>query len=149
MTHIEKIVLVPYKAQSMYDLVNDIENYPDFLPWCGGARVVQREAKEMVAEIDIKFKGVSQSFSTRNRISAPTQDAVGEINMELVSGPFKNLTGQWGFKGIDDLGCRVMFSLSYEFSNALLEKILGPIFNSITSTFVDSFVARAQKVCNE
>ena len=149
MTHIEKIVLVPYKAKSMYDLVNDIESYPDFLPWCGGARVVQHEANEMVAEIDIKFKGVSQSFSTRNRISEPTQDAVGEINMELVSGPFKNLSGRWSFKGIDDLGCRVMFSLSYEFSNALLEKILGPIFNSITSTFVDSFVTRAQKVSNE
>ena len=149
MTHIEKIVLVPHKAKSMYDLVNDIESYPDFLPWCGGARVVQHEANEMVAEIDIKFKGVSQSFSTRNRISEPTQDAVGEINMELVSGPFKNLSGQWSFKGIDDLGCRVMFSLSYEFSNALLEKILGPIFNSITSTFVDSFVIRAQKVSSE
>ena len=149
MTHIEKIVLVPHKAKSMYDLVNDIESYPDFLPWCGGARVVQRAVNEMVAEIDIKFKGVSQSFSTRNRISEPTQDAVGEINMELVSGPFKNLSGQWSFKGIDDLGCRVMFSLSYEFSNALLEKILGPIFNSITNTFVDSFVIRAQKVCNE
>ena len=149
MTHIEKIVLVPHKAKSMYDLVNDIESYPDFLPWCGGARVVQRAVNEMVAEIDIKFKGVSQSFSTRNRISEPTQDAVGEINMELVSGPFKNLSGQWSFKGIDDLGCRVMFSLSYEFSNALLEKILGPIFNSIASTFVDSFVTRAQKVRNE
>ncbi|MFZ9962953.1 MAG: type II toxin-antitoxin system RatA family toxin [Burkholderiales bacterium] len=149
MTHIEKIVLVPYKAKSMYNLVNDIESYPDFLPWCGGARVVQRGAKEMVAEIDIKFKGVSQSFSTRNQISAPTQDTVGEINMELVSGPFKNLSGVWNFKGIDDLGCRVMFSLSYEFSNTLLEKILGPVFNSITSTFVDSFVTRAQKVCNE
>ena len=149
MTHIEKIVLVPYKAKSMYNLVNDIESYPDFLPWCGGARVVQRGAKEMVAEIDIKFKGVSQSFSTRNQISAPTQDTVGEINMELVSGPFKNLSGVWNFKGIDDLGCRVMFSLSYEFSNTLLEKILAPVFNSITSTFVDSFVTRAQKVCNE
>ena len=149
MTHIEKIVLVPYKAKSMYNLVNDIESYPDFLPWCGGARVVQRGAKEMVAEIDIKFKGVSQSFSTRNQISAPTQDTVGEINVELVSGPFKNLSGVWNFKGIDDLGCRVMFSLSYEFSNTLLEKILGPVFNSITSTFVDSFVTRAQKVCNE
>ena len=149
MTHIEKIVLVPYKAKSMYNLVNDIESYPDFLPWCGGARVVQRGAKEMVAEIDIKFKGVSQSFSTRNQISAPTQDTVGEINMELVSGPFKNLSGVWNFSGIDDLGCRVMFSLSYEFSNALLEKILGPVFNSITSTFVDAFVVRAQKVCNE
>ncbi len=57
MTHIEKIVLVPHKAKSMYDLVNDIESYPDFLPWCGGARVLQREVNEMVAEIDIKFKG--------------------------------------------------------------------------------------------
>jgi ribosome-associated toxin RatA of RatAB toxin-antitoxin module len=123
----------------MYDLVVNCEDYPAFLPWCAGGRILEQNGNELSAELQIDFKGIKQSFSTRNR-NIPGSS----IEMELLSGPFKSLRGNWRFTALAEDACRVEFELEYHFASSLLEKIVGPVFSHITATFVDAFVQRAE-----
>jgi ribosome-associated toxin RatA of RatAB toxin-antitoxin module len=123
----------------MYDLVVNCEDYPAFLPWCAGGRILEQNGNELSAELQIDFKGIKQSFSTRNR-NVPGKS----IEMELLSGPFKSLRGHWRFTALAEDACRVEFELEYHFASSLLEKIIGPVFSHITATFVDAFVQRAE-----
>lgn len=141
MPDVTKSVLVPYSAQQMYDLVFKCEDYPAFLPWCGGGRILEQNGNTLSAELKIDFKGIKQSFSTEN-----VNDPGRRIDMRLKDGPFKSLEGHWIFTPLAEDACRVDFNLEYHFSNALLEKVVGPVFSYITSTFVDSFVKRAEAV---
>ena len=138
---IEKSVLVRHSAQRMYELVADIESYPKFLPWCGGARVVARDASGLTAEIDIRFKGLKQSFTTRN-IETPFE----RIAMRLVEGPFSELEGGWHFTPLAQDACKVELRLAYKFDNFLLERLVGPVFHMIGSTMVDRFTKRADSL---
>ncbi len=138
MSEVIKSVLVPYSAQQMYGLVADVQAYPAFLPWCGGARVTQESEQTVLAEVDIAFKGLVQSFCTRNR-NTPGQ----RIDMSLHSGPFRALEGHWRFTELGEKACKVEFELEYHFSSRLLEKLVGPVFAHITGSFVDAFVRRA------
>jgi ribosome-associated toxin RatA of RatAB toxin-antitoxin module len=135
---IEKSVLVPFSAAQMYALVEKVEDYPQFLPWCGGSSVRQRSATEMEASIEIRFKGIAQNFATINRLTP-----VERIDMALKEGPFSDLQGGWHFTALQDHACKVEFRLDYSFSNRLLEGLIGPVFHYIASTFVESFTKRA------
>lgn len=141
MALVEKSVLVEYSAHQMYALVEDIERYPEFLPWCGGARVLKREGSLVHAAIDIDFRGIKQHFSTENRMDSPRQ-----IEMKLVQGPFRQLDGSWRFKALGEDACKIEFRLHYEFSSRLLEKLVGAVFHYIANTFVEAFVKRAQNL---
>ena len=141
---VQKSALVLYSADLMYELVNRVDAYPEFLPWCGGAQVFEESEDSMVAEIVIDFKGVRQSFKTTNELIRPINSTPGFIKLHLVDGPFKSLSGEWRFYGLRDLGSRVEFDLHYEFSSVVLSKLLSPVFDRIAETFVDSFVARAE-----
>jgi ribosome-associated toxin RatA of RatAB toxin-antitoxin module len=141
MALVEKSVLVEYSASQMYRLVEDIERYPEFLPWCGGARVLKREDSLVHAEIDIDFRGIRQHFTTENRSDPPRL-----IEMKLVHGPFRHLDGSWRFKTLGEEACKIEFRLHYEFSSRLLEKLVGPVFHFIANTFVEAFVKRAQSL---
>jgi ribosome-associated toxin RatA of RatAB toxin-antitoxin module len=134
----EKSVLVEYSAAQMYALVADVDRYPEFLPWCGGAEILSRDADIVRASISIDFRGIRQRFSTENRQREPEL-----IEMKLVDGPFRVLDGSWRFKPLGEQACRVDFRLHYEFSSKLLEKLVGPVFHYIANTFVDAFVKRA------
>jgi ribosome-associated toxin RatA of RatAB toxin-antitoxin module len=123
----------------MYDLVVNCEDYPAFLPWCAGGRILEQKGDELSAELTINFKGIQQSFSTRNR-NVPGRS----IEMALLSGPFKSLRGHWRFTPLAEDACRVEFELEYHFASSLLEKMIGPVFSHITATFVDAFVKRAE-----
>jgi ribosome-associated toxin RatA of RatAB toxin-antitoxin module len=123
----------------MYDLVVNCEDYPAFLPWCAGGRILEQKGDELSAELKINFKGIQQSFSTRNR-NVPGRS----IEMALLSGPFKSLRGHWRFTPLAEDACRVEFELEYHFASSLLEKMIGPVFSNITATFVDAFVKRAE-----
>jgi ribosome-associated toxin RatA of RatAB toxin-antitoxin module len=123
----------------MYDLVVNCEDYPAFLPWCAGGRILEQKGDELSAELKINFKGIQQSFSTRNR-NVPGKS----IEMALLSGPFKSLRGHWRFTALAEDACRVEFELEYHFASSLLEKMIGPVFSHITATFVDAFVKRAE-----
>lgn len=136
---VEKSVLVEYPAERMYGLVEDVESYPEFLPWCGGTRIISRDGDTLRAEVQIDFRGIRQRFSTENRAQPPQL-----IEMKLVEGPFRHLDGRWHFKALGDEACKIEFQLHYEFSSRLLGKLVGPVFNYIANTFVDAFVHRAE-----
>jgi ribosome-associated toxin RatA of RatAB toxin-antitoxin module len=118
-----------------------VEDYPRFLPWCGGVEVSERQADKLVATIHINYHGVKQSFTTENRNVPPTL-----MKMTLVAGPFKHLDGTWSFKPLRDDACKIEFDLHYEFSSRILEGLIGPVFNMIANSFVDSFSKRAEAV---
>lgn len=141
MTHIARSALVPYSAHEMFVLVADIPGYPKFLPWCGGARILSQDEDLVVASIDVAYKGVHKTFTTRNRLQ---QDKL--LEMSLVEGPFRHLHGNWLFGVVGDNACRVSFDLDFEVSNRLLAVVINPVFTSIANQMVDSFVARARVV---
>lgn len=141
MAVVHKSVLLAYSAEQMFALVDNIEDYPKFLPWCGGAEVRQREGNKVVAMVTINYHGVKQTFSTENTNTPPTS-----IEMALIEGPFRHLTGSWHFKPLREDACKIEFELHYEFSSKMLEQLIGPVFNMIANSFVDSFVKRAEAV---
>lgn len=141
MAVVHKSVLLAYSAEQMFALVDRIEDYPKFLPWCGGTEVKQRDGDTVVATLAINYHGVKQSFTTRNSNSPPTS-----IRMDLLEGPFKHLHGTWNFKPLREDACKIEFELHYEFSSRVLEQIIGPVFNMIARSFVDSFCKRAEVV---
>ena len=141
MALVEKSVLIEYSAAQMYALVENVAAYPEFLPWCGGTEILRKEGDVTRAAIIIDFRGIKQRFSTENRATPPRL-----IEMTLVEGPFRKLDGTWSFKALGDDACKVEFRLHYEFSSKLLEKIFGPVFHFIASTFVDAFVKRARQL---
>jgi len=124
----------------MYELVTNVADYPKFLPWCGGVDIRRQDEHGMEVRIDIHFGGIKQYFATRNVHQRPTR-----IDMAFVDGPFRQLTGHWQFTPLRADACRIDFALHYEFSNFFLEKIIEPVFHHIASTFVDSFVKRADE----
>lgn len=141
MALVEKSVLVGYSAQQMFDLVDQIENYPQFLPWCGGTSVKTREETLVVATIHIDYLHLKQSFTTKN-----SQQAPHSIQMQLQEGPFQQLDGLWRFTQLGSEACKVDLRLHYEFSSKIVESIVNPVFSLIAGTLVDAFVARAEKV---
>jgi len=144
MHSVERSVLVPHSAAQMFDLVADVEKYPQFMPWCGGATVSHRDELGMQASITIALAGLKQTFTTRNSHSYPKK-----IELELVDGPFSMLKGEWLFNALTEDACKVVFTLQYEFSSRTLEKLIGPIFNRIASSFIDSFTQRALSIYGE
>ncbi|WP_373987352.1 type II toxin-antitoxin system RatA family toxin [Duganella sp. BuS-21] len=141
MAVVHKSVLLGYSAQQMFDLVAAIENYPKFLPWCGGVEIKERNGDTVVASVGINYHGVKQSFTTANQ-NLPSS----AIKMKLVDGPFKCLDGTWTFKALREDACKIDLDLHYEFSSALLDKLVGPVFGIIANSMVDSFCKRAETV---
>ena len=122
----------------MRALVEDIAAYPRFLPWCGGAEVLEQTGDITVASVTINFHGVRQAFTTRNTRQLPDR-----IDIALVDGPFRSLEGHWNFQPLGEEGCKVELVLEYDFSSRLLERLIGPVFARIADSLVDAFVARA------
>lgn len=141
MAVIEKSVLIARTAQQMFDLVDRVEDYPKFLPWCGGTELIERNDKITAARLHINFRGIKAHFATEN-----PKDPPHWMNIQLRDGPFRRLDGGWRFTALGDAGCKVEFRLTYEFSSSVLDKVLGPVFSHIVGTFVESFVKRAHEV---
>lgn len=141
MSVVQKTVLVGYSAQQMFDLVDAVEAYPQFLPWCSGVEVAYRDQQRTRATLHVTYHGVGQSFTTENSKEPPHT-----MYVRLVEGPFRILDGTWRFNALGERACRIDFRLHYEFSSKLLEKIVGPVFSYIANTMVDAFVARAEKL---
>jgi ribosome-associated toxin RatA of RatAB toxin-antitoxin module len=141
MQSVRKSVLVPYAAGEMFELVDAVDRYPQFLPWCAGAHAVASAPACKTARIDIDFHGVRAHFTTDN-----VSDPPGSIVVTLRDGPFRHLHGQWRFVPLDERACKIEFEIAYEFATHVLERVVGPIFNRIANTFVDAFVRRAEAV---
>lgn len=141
MPNISKSALVPYTAAQMFDLVDKVSDYPEFLPWCGGAEELSRNEDEVNASVTISHSGINKAFTTCNRLQKNKM-----IEMELVNGPFKHLHGFWRFETLSDSACKVSLDLEYEFSSKLLGMAVGPVFSQIANSMVDSFCQRADKI---
>lgn len=141
MAQVNKTVLIHHTAAQMYALVDDVNSYPAFLPWCGGVDLLHQDAQSTKATIHIAYHGLKQNFTTENHKTYPNL-----MDIKLVDGPFKHLEGVWKFIELSDEACKIEFMLSYEFANSFLEKLIAPVFSHIANTFVDGFVARADVV---
>jgi ribosome-associated toxin RatA of RatAB toxin-antitoxin module len=141
MPEITRSVLVGHTPAQMFALIDAVEEYPEFLPWCGAARVIFRDETTTRAALVINYHGIRQSFTTDNTKRAPEQ-----MLIRLVEGPFRKLEGVWRFTALGDRGCKIEFHLSYEFSGKLLETLIGPVFNYIAGTMVEEFVRRAASI---
>lgn len=138
---VERSALVAYSAQQMFDLVNDIEAYPQYMDGCVGARVLARGEGWLEARLELSKAGVSQAFVTRNQLQPPQQ-----MTLELVDGPFKFLRGVWRFQALNNSACKVIFELEFELQNRLLGMAIGKLFESIGSKQVDALCARAKQI---
>ena len=141
MAAVKKIVLIEHNAPRMFDLVDRVEDYQKFLPWCGGTDLIERTQSITVATIHINYHGIRTHFTTENEKVFPTH-----MLIKLRDGPFHTLDGTWNFTPLGDTACKMDFSLHYEFSSKLLEKAVGPVVSHIANTFVDSFVKRADQL---
>ena len=137
MKKISRSAIVEHSAQRLYDLVEDIESYPQFLPWCLAASA-ERSGSETIATLTVGVSGLRQSFTTRNA-NRPAES----IAMQLVEGPFRSFAAAWRFRALSAAACKVEFSIEYEFASRALAKLLEPLFDRIADTMVDAFTRRA------
>ena len=141
MALVEKSVLIQRTPEQMFELVDLVEDYPQFLHWFGGTELLSRTATHTAARIHVNYHGIKLHFATENPKEPPHW-----MDIAFREGPFRRLDGGWRFTALGVAGCKVEFRLHYEFSSKLLEKALGPVFGHIVNTFVDSFVKRAHHV---
>ncbi len=141
MAQVQKTVLINHSASHMYALVDDVNKYPEFLPWCGGVDLIKQDDVSTIATLHIAYHGLHQKFTTENHKTYPNL-----MEIKLKDGPFKHLEGVWRFIELNEQACKIEFMLNYEFTNVFLEKIIAPVFSHIANTFVDGFVARADVV---
>ncbi|MBB3324941.1 MULTISPECIES: type II toxin-antitoxin system RatA family toxin [Atlantibacter] len=141
MPQISRTALVPYSAEQMYQLVNDVKSYPEFLPGCVGSRVLESSATQMTAAVEVSKAGISKTFTTRNTLTSNQS-----ILMHLVDGPFKRLMGGWKFTPLSPEACRIEFQLDFEFTSKLIELAFGRVFKELAGSMVQAFSARAKEV---
>ena len=147
MKTVHKSVLIWYSAAEMFALVTDVASYPRFLPWCDQAAVLDETEDGMTAKVGISIAGLSQSFTTRN-----IHEKDRKVSLKLVDGPFSKLDGHWDFHPLGNgsqRACKVDFTLRYDFDNAALAALVGPVFDKIAGSLVDAFVKRAADVYGE
>lgn len=125
----------------MFALVEDIESYPRFLPWCSGTEVFERGPEITRARLDVSYHGLKTHVATLNRKQAPER-----IELEFEDGPFERFGGEWRFAALGEDGCKVELALDYEFASGALATLLGPLFGNIADTMVESFVRRAESL---
>lgn len=141
MSQISRSALVPYSAEQMYRLVNDVNSYPQFLPGCTGSRVLDASNDQMTASVDVSKAGISKTFVTRNTLTDNQS-----IHMQLVDGPFRKLSGGWRFTPLSEEACKVELNLDFEFTNMLVELAFGRVFKELASSMVQAFTQRAKEV---
>lgn len=140
MTIIQKSAIVPFSVEQMFDLVNDVACYPDFLPWCSHTHIAEQSTHHMEASMHIVKGPLSKAFTTLNRLTPHER-----IEMQLKKGPFKQLQGIWQFEPHAG-GSRVTFELTFEFDNPLIAFTAGPVFKQVAQSLVQAFTLRAQEI---
>jgi ribosome-associated toxin RatA of RatAB toxin-antitoxin module len=143
MQQIQRSALVGFSAQQMFQLVNDVHAYPEFLPGCVGSQILSRDEHTMTAAVSVAKGGIRNQFTTANRLK-PSHG----IEIELVDGPFKALKGNWRFDALDDFACKVTLDLQFEFHNRVVAMAFGKIFNDLVGSMVQAFSERAKRVYN-
>jgi ribosome-associated toxin RatA of RatAB toxin-antitoxin module len=139
-TRIHKSAVVPFSASQMYALVDDIESYPQFLPWCTGAKILARGDGELTASLALAMGKLRKTLTTRN-----TLRPWDYIEMRLVEGPFRHLHGEWRFQQ-NGAGCRISLDMDFEFKNRMLKLALGMPFRKIADSMMEAFIRRAEEL---
>ena len=141
---VTRSLILPYEAVDMYSLVDQIDQYQEFLPWCKDSVVLERTDKEVVARIEVYFKGLHTAFTTRNCLFSER-----EIKIELVDGPFDQLEGRWEFASLDKRASRVTLQVNFSLASRLANQTITPVFKRICGTLVESFAERAKQIYGE
>jgi ribosome-associated toxin RatA of RatAB toxin-antitoxin module len=141
MAHINRSALLPYPAQAMYDLVNDIEAYPKYMEGCVGATILRRDTDVIEARLDLARGAIRYSFSTRNHLDAPKS-----IRMELIDGPFTQFEGRWFFQSLGDNACKVILDLQFSMASKLGSLAARKLFDGVANNLVDALCNRARAV---
>ncbi|HEY5759203.1 MAG TPA: type II toxin-antitoxin system RatA family toxin [Steroidobacter sp.] len=141
MREVTRSALVPYSAEQMFALVEDIERYPQFVPWISAATMLESTPEQVTGKLVMHKSGVSETFTTRNFLKRPT-----EMLMTLVDGPFKTFEGRWTFTPLGDKGVKVGLTVRFEFANAMLGMLLSRSFEKNCAEMIDAFVDRARAV---
>ena len=141
MRKVSRSALVPYTAREMFVLIDDVEAYPEFLPWCNDAEVRNRTDNIVEATLELHKGSLSNHFTTRN-----TRREFETIELELIGGPFRHLQGGWQFTEIGEEGCKVALELEFEFENKLIDMMFGAFFEDTCNSLVDAFTKRARVV---
>ena len=141
MREVRRSALVQHSASDMFSLVDDIESYPQFLPWCKSAVVHSRDGNVVEATLELQRGELSKQFRTRNQASGSDS-----IEMSLVDGPFRHLKGRWTFTQLGDSGSKVELNLDFEFSSSMVDLLFGPFFEETCNSLVDAFTKRADDV---
>lgn len=140
---IDKTALVMHSAERMFELVNDVARYPEFLPWCARTEIHDQSDEHIIASMDIAKGGIRHRLTTQNQLQSPEI-----IQIALVDGPFRNLSGRWHFKPLDSDACKVILTLEFEFSGSLSRMTFGQVFSHAATTMVDAFCRRADQLYN-
>jgi len=138
MREVQRSAIVPYSPEQMFDLVADVERYPEFLPWCAAARLIERSNHELRGSLTMAQGPLQGSFTTRNQLDYPRA-----MSLELEDGPFSDLSGEWQFEPLGDGGCRISLELRFAFASRVKDALLGVIFEQSCNKLVDAFVQRA------
>jgi ribosome-associated toxin RatA of RatAB toxin-antitoxin module len=144
MAEVSRSALLMYSAKEMYQLVNDVSAYPEFLPGCVEACILSQEGFVVHAKVKVSKAGITQIFTTQNRLTEAK-----EIKMDLVDGPFEHLNGAWTFLALDEAACKVSLDLQFKFSSKIVELAFSRVFNELVGSMVKSFAARAKVVYGE
>jgi ribosome-associated toxin RatA of RatAB toxin-antitoxin module len=135
---LNRSAIVPYTTRQMFELVNDIEEYPRFLPWCHSSRIISRTKEEVTADLEVRWKGIHRSFTTQN-VLHPYE----RMEIILVKGPLQHLEGIWHFQSLNAQACKVLLDLEFEFTGSFIDRLFQPVFQHIANTLVEAFCKRA------
>ncbi len=138
---VRRSALVTFTPEQMFDLVIDVERYPEFLPWVSGAQLHEKSASELTASMEMQRAGVRERFTTRNAFERPAQ-----MTLALVQGPFRVLEGRWSFQPIGEAGTRVDLEMRFEFANRVVSMLFGRAFEQSCNQLIDAFIVRARQV---
>ena len=141
MHRISKSAIVPYTPQQMFELVNNINDYSQFLNWCDSSSILNQSDNQITASVEINKGGIKQTFSTLNTLTP-----YKSIAMELVDGPFEELSGEWRFEPLGDNAAKIHLDLQFKFKSMLIDMTLSPVFKNIANSQLDSFVERAKYI---
>jgi ribosome-associated toxin RatA of RatAB toxin-antitoxin module len=141
---VRRSVLVPYSAESMFDVIEQAEHYPAFLPWCVGATILERSDDWVAGKVDFSYLQIRFSIRTRNPKRRPEW-----LHVRLVDGPFRHFDGDWRLTRLGDLGCKIEFDVTYEVSDGLLDQLVRPAVDFVSRSMMDAFVRRAEHISSE
>ena len=139
---VRRSVLVPHPAEAMFDLIEQAEHYPQFLPWCVGATILERSDEWVAAKVDFSYDQVAFSLRTRNAKRRPEW-----LRVRVVDGPFRRFDGDWRLTPIGPLGCKIEFEVAYELSAGIVDRLARPTVEVVARSVIDAFVRRADRVC--